>query len=163
MRLDQKLADVLITGPTGVGKAFIAYALAHSACRHGFRRAVRTECPPPPIRVGYRRVETDRIPKMPGRQGSPRYVCLSWTTGETAAAWAPRRGHDVLEIVDDRSQLSSTRSSPVSYLSKTGMHQSSIRLWPTQSSTVCVHNPHSNTFAKRESDEESRTKIIANH
>jgi DNA replication protein DnaC len=28
--------NVLITGPTGVGKTFIACALAHSACRHGF-------------------------------------------------------------------------------------------------------------------------------
>lgn len=70
--------NVLITGPTGVGKTFIACALAHSACRHGFS-ARTTEC-----RASYLNwplpVETDRIPKC--WPGSPRYVCLSWTTGE---------------------------------------------------------------------------------
>lgn len=33
--------SVLITGATGVGKSFVACALAHLACRHGFRALYR--------------------------------------------------------------------------------------------------------------------------
>lgn len=36
--------NVLITGPTGVGKTFIACALAHKACREGYR-AFYLRCP----------------------------------------------------------------------------------------------------------------------
>ncbi len=33
--------NVLVTGPTGVGKTYVACALAHQACRRGFRAAYR--------------------------------------------------------------------------------------------------------------------------
>jgi DNA replication protein DnaC len=36
--------NVLVTGPTGVGKTFIACALAHKACREGYR-ALYLRCP----------------------------------------------------------------------------------------------------------------------
>lgn len=33
----KKKENVIITGPTGVGKSFIASALGHQACRHGYK------------------------------------------------------------------------------------------------------------------------------
>jgi DNA replication protein DnaC len=36
--------NILLTGPTGVGKTFIACALAHKACREGYR-ALYLRCP----------------------------------------------------------------------------------------------------------------------
>jgi DNA replication protein DnaC len=122
--------NVLITGPTGVGKTFIACALAHSACRHGFS-ARYYRVPRLLSELAIARGDGS-YPKMLVKPSKIRLLILDdWGT----APLGPVESRDILEIIDDRSRCP-LRLLPASYLSKTGIHQSSIHLWPTQSSTV---------------------------
>jgi DNA replication protein DnaC len=61
--------NVLVTGPTGVGKSFVASALAHAACRADFNRAL---LPPTAPRRGNRPLRRDAktlCTLSPDRQG----------------------------------------------------------------------------------------------
>jgi DNA replication protein DnaC len=95
--------NVLITGPTGVGKTFIACALAHSACRHGFSaRCYRVPRLLPELAIAR---GDGSYPKMLVRLSKIRLLILDdWGT----APLSPVESRDILEIIDDRSQLSST-------------------------------------------------------
>jgi DNA replication protein DnaC len=95
--------NVLITGPTGVGKTFIACALAHSACRHGFSaRYYRV----PRLLSDLAIARGDgSYARMLSRLSRIRLLVLDdWGT----APLGPSESRDILEIIDDRSQLSCT-------------------------------------------------------
>ena len=95
--------NVLITGPTGVSNTFIACALAHSACRHGFSaRYYRVPRQLPELTVAH---GDGSYPKLLSRLSKTRLLILD---DQGTARLGPSESRDILEIVDDRSQLSST-------------------------------------------------------
>ncbi|MGD9788782.1 MAG: IS21-like element helper ATPase IstB [Sulfuricellaceae bacterium] len=95
--------NVIITGPTGVGKSFLACALAHKACREGFR-ALYLRAP--------RLFDDLALAKADGRY---RRVLAAYARldllviddwGLVSLTEEQRR--DVLEILEDRHDLRST-------------------------------------------------------
>ena len=95
--------NVLITGPTGCGKTYIACALAHKACREGYT-ANYTRLP--------RLLQELHIAKGDGRYGKllasfakTRLLILDdWGL----AKLTDEQRHDLLEILEDRHGLRST-------------------------------------------------------
>lgn len=95
--------NVLITGATGVGKTFIACALAHAACRQGYRARY--------FRIT-RFLEELAIAKADGSY--PKWmkqlaktqllVLDDWGLASLSSSEA----REVLEIIDDRAQLQAT-------------------------------------------------------
>ena len=117
---------VLITGPTGAGKSWLACALAQHACRRGYS-------------VLYQRVprlgEELRIRHANGTftrwldiRSKARTSCC-WTTGE----WPPWMGKPgpTCWRSSMTARATAPRSSPASYPSNTGTSGSVTRLWPT--------------------------------
>lgn len=94
--------NVLVTGPTGVSKTFIACALSHSACRHGFSaRYYRVPRLLSELAIAH---GDGSYPKLLSRLSRTRLLMLDdWGT----VPLGPSESRDILEIVDDRSQLSS--------------------------------------------------------
>jgi DNA replication protein DnaC len=89
---------LLITGPTGTGKTYLACALGHAACRHGFT------------------VRYVRLPRFLGdlavARGDGSYGKLMQTLGKAdllilddwgLAPLADRERRDLLEVIEDRS------------------------------------------------------------
>ena len=99
----QKSQNILITGPTGTGKTFLACALAHKACREGYS-ALYTRAP---------RLFQD----LALARGDGSFASLLKTLAKTrvlliddlglAPLTDPER-RDLLEIIEDRHSLSST-------------------------------------------------------
>jgi DNA replication protein DnaC len=95
--------NVLVTGPTGVGKTFIACALAHKACREGYR-ALYIRCPRLFQQLALSRADGSygkllaRIAKVP--------VLLIDDLGLAPMSDSDRR--DLLEIIEDRHGGAST-------------------------------------------------------
>ncbi|KFI37796.1 ATPase AAA [Peptococcaceae bacterium SCADC1_2_3] len=95
--------NVLITGPTGVGKTFIACALANAACRQGMSaRYYRTPRLLSELAIArgdgsYQRV-LSKIAK------TDLLVPDDWGL----APFTDVQGRDLLEVIDDRSQVRST-------------------------------------------------------
>jgi DNA replication protein DnaC len=100
--IDRKL-NLIIIGPTGIGKSFLACALGHKACRDD------------------RSVLYQRMPRLLGAlalaRGDGRHVRLLRTLARVdllilddwgLAPLTPEQGHDFLEIVDDRHDRNST-------------------------------------------------------
>ena len=126
--------NVLISGATGVGKTFLACALADKACRDGFS-ALYYRLPRLGFELALARADGSYL-KLLAR--SPRPTFSSWTTG----ALAPLEGqaqHDLLEVIDDRAQ---TRSTLVASQVPVGEwhHLFPIPPWPTPCLIACVHN-----------------------
>lgn len=95
--------NVIITGPTGVGKTFIACALANAACRQGFSaRYFRV----PRLLSGLALARADgSYPKLLKKLAKTDLLVLDeW--GITPLTHADCR--EILEVIDDRSQLHST-------------------------------------------------------
>jgi DNA replication protein DnaC len=95
--------NVLIIGPTGVGKTYLACALAHKACREGYS-ALYFRLP---------RLLQDRALS----KGDGRYTGLLKTIARTdllvlddwgLKAFSADQQHDLLEILEDRHGLRST-------------------------------------------------------
>ena len=99
----QKSQNILITGPTGTGKTFLACALAHKACREGYS-ALYTRAP---------RLFQD----LALARGDGSFTSLLKTLAKTkilliddlglAPLTDPER-RDLLEIIEDRQSVSST-------------------------------------------------------
>ncbi|MCJ7565413.1 MAG: IS21-like element helper ATPase IstB [Candidatus Aminicenantes bacterium] len=95
--------NVLITGPTGVGKSYMACALAHKACREGFRTLY--------LRLP-RLLQGLQIARGDGRYGKV-LASLAKTELIVIDDWglAPLDDHgrrDILEILEDRHDVRST-------------------------------------------------------
>jgi len=95
--------NVLITGPTGVGKTFIACALAHLACREGFS-ALYVRLP-------------RLLPELAIAKGDGRYARLFRSLAKAGVlllddwALAPLSQdarHDLLELIDERHERGAT-------------------------------------------------------
>lgn len=95
--------NVLITGPTGVGKSFIACALAHQACREGHTVAYYRL---PRLFAELTVAKADgRYPKVLNKLARTHLIVLDdWGL---AALDEPQR-KDLLEILDDRHQQRAT-------------------------------------------------------
>ncbi len=95
--------NVIITGPTGVGKSFLACALAHKACREGFR-VLYLRAP--------RLFDDLALAKADGRY---RRVLAAYARIDLLviddwglASLTEEQRRDVLEILEDRHDLRST-------------------------------------------------------
>jgi len=93
----QEHRNVLITGPTGVGKTWIACALGHQACREGF----------PTLYLRLPRL----LQELPLSKGDGRYPKLMTALAKTAllilddwglAALSDENRRDLLELLEDR-------------------------------------------------------------
>jgi DNA replication protein DnaC len=95
--------NVLITGPTGAGKSFLACALAHKACREGYTVAYQ-RLPRLLSELALARGD-GRYPKLLAGLGKPRLLVLDdWALHPLTDAG--RR--DLLEILEDRHGRRST-------------------------------------------------------
>lgn len=120
--------SVLITGPTGAGKSWLACALAQYACRRG-RSAYHQRMP----RLG----EELRIRHGNGTFGKW-LIQLAKTDVLLLDDWGmaaldSQARSDLLEIIDDR-RPARPRSSPANCQSSIGMHGSATPPSPTRSS-----------------------------
>lgn len=95
--------NVLITGPTGCGKTFLACALAHKACREGYK-------------TQYARVSR-LLQDLQIAKGDGRYAKILSALAKThllvlddwgLARLNDEQRHDLLEIIEDRHGLRST-------------------------------------------------------
>lgn len=95
--------NVLITGPTGVGKTYIACAIANQACRHGHTALyVRMTRLFPALALAK---ADGRYPKMLAQFAKLDVLLLDdWGL----APMTPEARHDLLEIIDDRHGRKST-------------------------------------------------------
>lgn len=116
--------------PTGVGKSYLACALAHKACRLGYSARYR------------------RLPRLLGELGiaraDGRYGKLLGELAKTdllvlddwgLAPLNDEQRRDLLEILDDRFNARAPPSSPANYPWSTGTTTSPTRRSPTPSST----------------------------
>ena len=95
--------NVLITGPTGVGKTFIACALANAACRQGLSaRYYRT----PRLLQDLALARGDgTYPRVPGQLARISLLVLDdWGLAPVSETQA----RDLLEVIDDRYNVTST-------------------------------------------------------
>jgi len=95
--------NVLITGPTGVGKTYIACALGQMACREGYR-ALYLRMP--------RLLQEMAVARADGRYAK---LLLSWSKVDVLvlddfglSPLTPESTRDVLEVLDDRYNTRST-------------------------------------------------------
>ena len=122
--------NCLITGPAGIGKSWIACALAHGACRNGYSAA-------------YRRL-TRLLTELSIARADGRYPKLLASLAKTQvlviddfglAKLSAENRRDLLEIIETDMGYAQP-SSPASSRSKSGTPSSGTRPWPTPSSTA---------------------------
>lgn len=95
--------NVIVTGPTGVGKSYLACALAHKACREGFRT----------LYLRASRLFDDLV--LAKADGRYRKILASYARLDLLviddwglAPLTDEQSSDVLEILEDRHELRST-------------------------------------------------------
>ena len=95
--------NVLITGPTGVGKTFIACALANAACRQGYS-AIYYRFPRLLSELKISRADGSYVKLLNRLAKTEVLVMDDW--GINALSEPERR--DILEVVEDRYKMRST-------------------------------------------------------
>ena len=99
----KKHRNIIITGPTGVGKTFIACALAHKGCREGFG-ALYARCPKLYYSLAIAKADGSYARTASKLAKTP--VLILDDFGLAAMIDSERR--DLLEIIDDRHESAST-------------------------------------------------------
>lgn len=99
----RKQQNLLISGPTGVGKTFLACALAQKACREGFR-TLYLRMPQFFYQIALARADGSYASLM--KRFSKTHLIVLDDLGLTALTDMERR--DLLEVIEDRHGLSST-------------------------------------------------------
>jgi len=89
--------NVLVTGPTGVGKSYLACALGQSACRKGIRTAYR-RLPRLLDELALARAEGSYARALARFARADLFVLDDWGLGSLSE---PQR-HDLLELIEDR-------------------------------------------------------------
>ena len=95
--------NVLITGPAGVGKTWIACALAHSACRNGYSASYR-RLPRLLTELAIARADGRYAKLLASLAKTALLVIDDWGVSKLSA----ENRRDLLEIVEDRHGLRST-------------------------------------------------------
>ena len=120
---------VVITGPTGVGKSYIACALAHKACRDGFT-------------VAYRRVSRLYDELAQARADGTYLTALDDFGLDPSARPTGRASSKSSRIAT----TSPPRSSPANSIRRTGTRSSATRPWRTRSATGSSTAPTGSRF-----------------
>lgn len=126
-------ANVLVLGPTGVGKTYIACALGHQACRDGYHVLYQRL---PRLLADLEIAHADgRYPKLLQRLAKIDVLVLDGWGLETLT---DRSRHDLLDILDDRYQTGSTLVTSQLPVTRTGKPSSDGAACPLG---VWVRNP----------------------
>ena len=95
--------NVIVTGPTGVGKSYLACALAHKACREGFRT----------LYLRAPRLFDDLV--LAKADGRYRKILAAYARLDLLviddwglANLTEEQSHDILEVLEERNELRST-------------------------------------------------------
>lgn len=132
----QQHHNLVLTGPTGIGKSYLACAFVQRACRKGFNaHYVRTPRLLHQLAVGRGDGSYSRLLSRLGR------LHLLAIDDWLLAPLKPAERHDLLEIIEDRSEGASTLIA--SQLPVTDWH--SVIGDPNQADAICdrlLHNAH---------------------
>ena len=148
----QQRHNLLIIGPTGIGKSYLACAFVERACRRGYTAAyVRL----PRLLQRARRRPRRRIlrphPRPPGqaRPARPSTTGCSPPCATASDATCSRSSRIAASAPP--------RSSPASSRSRTGTPASAIPTWPTPSATACSTTPTASSSRDHRCDAPSQT------